>query len=66
VGGVVGPVLLMLGLATKARASRASRLLNLEGRVHGASRVVRFQRELDARIALGMALIATGSIVLFV
>ena len=62
-GGVVGPVLLMWGLG-KTPASSASLLLNLEGVLTALLAWFVFQENFDARIALGMGLIAAGGICL--
>jgi drug/metabolite transporter (DMT)-like permease len=58
-GGVLGPLLLMWGLA-QTPASNASLLLNLEGVFTALLAWVVFKENFDARIACGMALIATG------
>jgi drug/metabolite transporter (DMT)-like permease len=58
-GGVIGPVLLMSGLALNA-ASRAALLLNLEAVFTALLAWIVFREHVDARIALGMALIALG------
>lgn len=60
-GGVIGPALLMWGLATTP-ASSASLLLNLEGVLTALLAWFVFKENFDARIALGMALIAAGGI----
>lgn len=60
-GGVVGPVLLMWGLATTP-ASSASLLLNLEGVLTALLAWFVFKENFDRRIALGMVLIAAGGI----
>ena len=60
-GGLLGPVLLMWGLA-KTPASSASLLLNLEGVLTALLAWFVFRENFDARIALGMALIAAGSV----
>ncbi len=60
-GGVVAPVLLMWGLATTP-ASSASLLLNLEGVLTALLAWFVFKENFDRRIALGMALIASGGI----
>ena len=60
-GGVIGPVLLMLGLATTP-ASSASLLLNLEGVLTALLAWFVFKESFDFRIALGMTLIAAGGI----
>jgi drug/metabolite transporter (DMT)-like permease len=62
-GGVVGPVLLMLGLA-RAPASSASLLLNLEGVLTAVLAWVVFKENFDRRIALGMAAISAGGVLL--
>jgi len=62
-GGIVGPVLLMWGLATTP-ASSASLLLNLEGVFTALLAWFVFKENFDARIALGMALITAGGICL--
>lgn len=62
-GGVVGPVLLMWGLM-RTPASSASLLLNLEGVLTALLAWFVFKENFDARIALGMALIATGGVCL--
>ena len=62
-GGVVGPVLLLWGLAQTSAAS-ASLLLNLEGVLTALLAWFVFKENFDARIAWGMALIATGGICL--
>jgi drug/metabolite transporter (DMT)-like permease len=62
-GGVVGPVLLMLGLAATP-ASSASLLLNLEGVLTALLAWFAFKENFDRRIALGMACITAGGVVL--
>ena len=62
-GGMVGPVLLMWGLMATP-ASSASLLLNLEGVLTALLAWFVFQENFDARIALGMALIAAGGVCL--
>ena len=62
-GGVVGPVLLMLGLAATPAAS-ASLLLNLEGVLTALLAWFVFKENFDRRIALGMALITGGGVLL--
>jgi drug/metabolite transporter (DMT)-like permease len=62
-GGVVGPLLLMWGLA-QTPASSASLLLNLEGVFTALLAWFVFRENFDARIAWGMALIATGGVCL--
>src|SRR4051812_17362150 len=58
-GGVAGPLLLMWGLA-QTPASSASLLLNLEGVFTALLAWFVFKENFDARIAMGMALIAAG------
>lgn len=62
-GGVVGPVLLMLGL-TRMPASGASLLLNAEGVFTALLAWLAFRENVDRRIALGMTAIALGAVVL--
>ena len=62
-GGVSGPVLLMLGLAL-SDASSASLLLNLEGVFTALIAWFVFRENFDRRIALGMALIVGGGVLL--
>lgn len=62
-GGVVGPLLLMWGLA-QAPASSSSLLLNLEGVFTALLAWFVFKENFDARIAWGMALIAAGGVCL--
>ena len=62
-GGVVGPVLLMFGLAVGS-ASQAALLLNLEGVLTAMLAWSIFREQFDARIAAGMGLIAAGAAVL--
>jgi len=62
-GGVIGPVLLMVGLAS-TDASTASLLLTLEG---GATALIAwfvFQENFDRRIAVGLACIIIGAAIL--
>ena len=56
-GGLVGPLLLMWGLA-RTPASSASLLLNLEGMFTALLAWFVFRENFDRRIALGMGLIA--------
>ena len=58
-GGVLGPLLLMAGLAITP-ASSASLLLNLEGVFTATLAWFVFHEHFDRRIALGMALIVAG------
>jgi len=62
-GGVVAPVLLMLGLAMTA-ASTASLLLNLEGLATMALAWVLFGENVDRRLLAGAAAILAGAILL--
>jgi drug/metabolite transporter (DMT)-like permease len=62
-GGVLGPVLLMLGLA-RTSGSAASLLLNLEGVFTLVIAWVVFRENVDRRIAIGAASILTGAGVL--
>ena len=62
-GGVAGPVLLMVGLSTTPAAS-ASLLLNLEGVLTALLAWFVFKENFDRRIALGMAFITGGGVLL--
>ena len=62
-GGVVGPVLLMVGLS-RMPASAASLLLNAEAVFTALLAWFVFHENFDRRIALGMALIVIGALVL--
>jgi drug/metabolite transporter (DMT)-like permease len=62
-GGVVAPVLLMLGLAMTA-ASTASLLLNLEGLATMALAWVLFGENVDRRLLAGAAAILAGAVLL--
>ncbi|MER1969185.1 DMT family transporter [Castellaniella ginsengisoli] len=62
-GGVVGPVLLMVGL-TGMPASGASLLLNAEGVFTALLAWFVFKENFDRRIALGMVAIVAGALVL--
>lgn len=62
-GGVIGPLLLMLGL-TGMPASGASLLLNAEGVFTALLAWFVFKENFDYRIALGMVAIAAGAILL--
>lgn len=62
-GGVIGPVLLMTGLATMP-ASGASLLLNAESVFTALLAWLVFQENVDRRIALGMLAIVSGAVVL--
>lgn len=59
-GGVIAPVLLMVGLARTPAAS-ASLLLNLEGVLTAVLAWFAFQENFDRRIALGMLAITVGA-----
>lgn len=63
VGGVAGPVALMYGLTTTS-ASSASLLLNLEATFTALIAWFLFRENFDTRIALGMAAIVLGGLVL--
>src|SRR5919198_5354019 len=62
-GGVVGPALLMYGLA-RTDAASASLLLNLEAVLTAALAWVVFRENVDRRIFAGMAAIVAGGVVL--
>lgn len=62
-GGVIAPVLLMLGLASTP-ASSASLLLNLEGVLTLAIAWLVFRENVDLRIGLGAAAILAGALLL--
>ena len=62
-GGVAGPVLLMSGLQ-RTDASAASLLLTLEGVATALMAWFIFQENFDRRIALGMACLVGGAVVL--
>jgi drug/metabolite transporter (DMT)-like permease len=62
-GGVLGPILLMLGLA-RTDAASASLLLTLEGVATAMLAWFVFHESFDRRIALGMAFLVAGAIVL--
>lgn len=62
-GGIVGPVLLMLGLSAMP-ASGASLLLNAEGVFTALLAWFAFRENFDRRIALGMAAILVGAAIL--
>jgi drug/metabolite transporter (DMT)-like permease len=59
-GGVAGPVLLMLGLA-RTPAATASLLLTMEGAATALLAWFVFHENFDRRIALGMACLVTGA-----
>jgi len=62
-GGVLGPILLMLGLRATP-ASAAALLLNLEGVFTALLAWFVFRENVDRRIALGMAFIVGGGVAL--
>lgn len=62
-GGIMAPVLLMTGLAGMP-ASQSSLLLNAESVLTAVLAWVVFKENLDRRIALGMAAIVAGALVL--
>jgi len=62
-GGIVAPVLLMIGLSGMP-ASGASLLLNAEGMFTALLAWFAFRENVDRRIALGMAAIALGALIL--
>lgn len=62
-GGIVAPVLLMIGL-TGMPASGASLLLNAEGVFTALLAWFAFRENFDRRIALGMAAIVLGALIL--
>lgn len=62
-GGVVGPVLLMFGLASMP-ATGASLLLNAEGVLTALLAWFVFKENFDRRIALGMLAIVAGAVLL--
>lgn len=62
-GGVIGPALLMLGLATTSGSS-ASLLLNLESLATMVIAWVVFRENVDARLLLGASAILAGACVL--
>ncbi len=64
-GGMLGPVLLMVGLAGTP-ASDASLLLNAEGVLTALIAWFVFRENVDRRIALGMVAIVAGALVLSV
>lgn len=62
-GGLIAPVLLMVGL-TSLPASSASLLLNAEGVFTALIAWTLFRENFDARVLLGMLAIVTGAVVL--
>ncbi|MEK0082540.1 EamA family transporter [Benzoatithermus flavus] len=63
VGGIAGPVLLMLGL-TRSEASSAALLLNLEGLATMAIAWLWLREGVDRRLLLGAVAILAGAVVL--
>lgn len=62
-GGVLGPILLMVGLSTTP-ASSASLLLNLESVLTALAAWLVFRENVDLRIFLGMVAIVAGGVLL--
>lgn len=62
-GGVIGPILLMVGLQ-RTDAASASLLLSLEGVATALIAWFVFRENVDRRIAIGMLLIVAGAVVL--
>jgi drug/metabolite transporter (DMT)-like permease len=62
-GGVIGPALLMLGLA-RSDAASASLLLNVEGVLTALIAWIAFKENADRRIVLGMVAIVAGGALL--
>src|SRR5215216_6601756 len=62
-GGIVGPILLMFGL-TRTEAGAASLMLTLEGVATALMAWFIFHENFDRRIALGMACLVAGALVL--
>jgi drug/metabolite transporter (DMT)-like permease len=62
-GGILGPVLLMAGLA-RTEAATASLLLTLEGVATALMAWLVFHENFDRRIALGMACLVAGALLL--
>jgi drug/metabolite transporter (DMT)-like permease len=62
-GGIIGPLLLMVGLASTSAAS-ASLLLNVEGLATMAIAWVVFRENVDRRLLLGAVAILAGAILL--
>jgi drug/metabolite transporter (DMT)-like permease len=63
VGGIIGPILLMLGL-THTDAAAASLLLTLEGVATALMAWFIFDENFNRRVALGMACLVAGAVVL--
>ena len=62
-GGIIGPVLLMMGLA-RTEASSAALLLNLEGLATMAIAWLVFKENVDRRLLIGAAVILAGAVLL--
>lgn len=62
-GGIAGPVLLMVGL-TRTDAATASLLLTFEGAATALLAWFAFKENVDRRVALGMACLVAGALVL--
>src|SRR5204863_9133767 len=62
-GGIAGPLLLMFGLS-HTEASTASLLLTLEGAATAMLAWFVFRENFNGRVALGMACLVAGSLVL--
>ena len=62
-GGIVGPLLLMFGLA-RTEAAKASLLLTLEGAATAMLAWFLFRENFDRRIALGMVCLVAGAAIL--
>jgi len=62
-GGIVGPILLMIGL-TRTEAATASLLLTLEGAATALLAWFLFHESFDRRIALGMLFLLAGAAIL--
>ena len=62
-GGIIGPLLLMVGL-TSTEASAAALLLNLEGLATMAIAWLAFRENVDRRLLLGAAAILAGAVLL--
>jgi drug/metabolite transporter (DMT)-like permease len=62
-GGVIGPLLLMVGLS-RTPATTASLLLTLEGAATAMIARFAFKENFDRRVALGMGCLVAGAIVL--
>ncbi|CAN5867095.1 DMT family transporter [soil metagenome] len=62
-GGVIGPLLLMVGLQTTA-ASTSALLLNLEGLATMAIAWLVFRENVDRRLLLGAAAILAGAVII--